>query len=90
MALVHVSETEAINDFASVLARVRAGEEIVIGSNKDPIALVRPAVESPVRLLSESLKRAKEHGSTVTLDGEFTRDLEDAISRHPEPLNPPA
>jgi antitoxin (DNA-binding transcriptional repressor) of toxin-antitoxin stability system len=89
MALIHISEADAINDFASVLARVRAGEEIVIESNRNPIALVRPAAERPVRLLSESLRRAKERGSTVTLDGDFTRDLEEAVSRHPEPLNPP-
>jgi antitoxin (DNA-binding transcriptional repressor) of toxin-antitoxin stability system len=89
MALIHISETDAINDFASVLARVRAGEEIVIESNRGPVALVRPAGR-PVRLLSESLKRAREHGSTVTLDGDFAGDLEDIIGRHPEPLNPPA
>ncbi len=28
--------------------------------------------------------------STVTLDGEFDRDLEEIICRHHEPLNPPA
>lgn len=84
--LIHISETDAINDFASVLARVRAGEEIVIESNRDPVALVRPAVDRPVRLLSESLRRARENGSKNTLDGNFTGDLEDIISRHPEPL----
>jgi antitoxin (DNA-binding transcriptional repressor) of toxin-antitoxin stability system len=90
MALIHISETDAINDFASVLARGRAGEEIVIESNRDPVALVRPAAARTVRLLSESLKRARGHGSTVTLDGDFAGDLEDIIGRHPEPLNPPA
>ena len=79
MALIHISEADAINDFASVLARVRAGEEIVIESNRNPIALVRPAAE-PVRLLSESLRRAKERGSTVTLDGDFTRILKKQLA----------
>jgi antitoxin (DNA-binding transcriptional repressor) of toxin-antitoxin stability system len=89
MALIHISETDAINDFASVLDRVRAGEEIVIESNEDAIALVRPIASRPVRLLSESLKRAREHGSKITLDGGFTRDLESVVGSHPEALNHP-
>jgi hypothetical protein len=43
-----------------------------------------------VRLLSESLRLAREHGSTVTLDEDFERDLEEIINSHREPLNPPA
>jgi hypothetical protein len=50
---------------------------------------VRPA-ERYVRLLSESLRLAKEHGSKATLDGDFERDLEEIINSHREPLNPPA
>jgi hypothetical protein len=30
------------------------------------------------------------HGSTVTLDKDFERDLEEIINSHREPLNPPA
>ena len=33
---------------------------------------------------------AEAHGSTVTLDGDFGRDLEEIINSHREPLNPPA
>ena len=87
--VIRVSETEAANDFASLLARVRAGAEVVIESGKLPVAVVRPA-EPHVRLLSESLRLAKEHASTVTLDGSFAPDLEAAINSHREPLNPPA
>lgn len=90
MALRHISEADAINDFASVLARVRNGEEIVIESDKDPIAFVRPAANRPVRLLSDALRRASRRGSNTTLDGGFTEDLEQAVSGHPEPLTPPA
>jgi hypothetical protein len=53
------------------------------------VAVVRPA-EPHVRLLSESLRLAKEHASSATLDGDFARDLEEAINSHREPLNPPA
>jgi antitoxin (DNA-binding transcriptional repressor) of toxin-antitoxin stability system len=89
----HISEAEAARDFAGLLARVRAGDEIVIednaGDEARPVAVVRPA-EPHVRLLSESLRLAKEHASTATLDEDFARDLEEAINSHREPLNPPA
>jgi antitoxin (DNA-binding transcriptional repressor) of toxin-antitoxin stability system len=88
-SVIHISEEEASSDFAGLLARVRAGAEVVIESGKLPVAVVRPA-EPHVRLLSESLRLAKEHASTATLDGDFARDLEVAINSHREPLNPPA
>ena len=87
--VIHVSEAEAASDFASLLARVREGAEVVIEHEARPVAVVRPA-EPHVRLLSESLRLAKEHGSTATLDGDFERDLEEVINSHREPLNPPA
>jgi prevent-host-death family protein len=89
--VIHISETEAASNFADVLARVRAGAEVVIESErgKSPVAVLRPA-EPHVRLLSESLRLAKEHASTATLDGDFARDVEAAIESHREPLNPPA
>jgi hypothetical protein len=68
---------------------VRAGAEIVIEDGVHPVAVVRPA-EPHVRMLSESLRLAKEHASSATLDGEFARDLEAVINSHREPLNPPA
>ncbi len=86
--VIHISETEAANDFARLLERVRAGAEVVIESDKLPVAVVRPA-EPYVRRLSESLRLAREHASTTTLDGDFARDLEAAIQSHREPLNSP-
>ena len=87
--VIRISESEAANNFADVLARVRAGAEVVIESGKLPIAVLRPA-EPHVRLLSESLRLAKEHASTATLDADFGKDVEAAIASHREPLNPPA
>ena len=86
--VIHISEAEAARDFAGLLARVRAGGEIVIGDEARPVAVVRPA-EPHVRLLSESLRLAKEHASTATLDEGFASDLEEVINSHREPLNPP-
>jgi prevent-host-death family protein len=87
MATIHIPEAEAARDFAGLLARVRAGEEIVIEKEASPAVVLRVAAEPSVRRLSESLRLAREHGSTATLDGEFARDLEAVIASHPEPLN---
>ena len=87
--VIHISEAEAASNFADVPARVRAGAEVVIESDKLPVAVLRPAAPH-LRLLSESLRLAKEHASTATLDGDFAKDVEAAIQSHREPLNPPA
>jgi len=88
--VIHISEEEAARDFASVLARVRAGAEVLIEKDARPVAVLRPAASRPGRLLSESIALAEAHGSTVTLDGDFSRDLEAIINSHREPLEPPA
>jgi antitoxin (DNA-binding transcriptional repressor) of toxin-antitoxin stability system len=91
MAVIHISEAEAARDFARLMVRVRAGEKVIIEENTSPIAILQPATAANphVRLLSESLRLAKEHGSTATLDGDFARDLEAVINSHPEPLSNP-
>ena len=86
---IRVSEVEAANDFPSLLARVRAGAEVVIERNAEAVAVLRPAAPK-IRLLSESLHQARERGSETTLDGEFGCDLEAAVNSHGEPLIPPA
>lgn len=87
--VIHISELEAASHFARLLARLRAGEEIIIEDDSHPVAVVHPA-EASVRLLSESLRLAHEHGSKVTLDEDFARDVEAGIASHREPLEPPA
>ncbi|MCA1562686.1 MAG: hypothetical protein LC804_21280 [Acidobacteria bacterium] len=39
---IRVSEAEAANDFPSLLARVRAGTEVVIERNAEAVAVLRP------------------------------------------------
>ncbi len=93
--VIHISEAEAANDFAAVLARVRAGAEIVI-EGREPIVIVRAgeAHAEPVRgrLLSESIALAKAHaqelGYEPTLDADFAADLEEIIrSRKPRKIS---
>jgi len=89
MATIHISESDARHDFAGVSARVRAGAEVVIDDPASPAVVLRTAVEPSLRRLSESLRLAREHGSMVTLDGEFALDLEAVVNSHPEPLGNP-
>jgi antitoxin (DNA-binding transcriptional repressor) of toxin-antitoxin stability system len=90
MAVIHISRSEAASDFDGVLTLAANGDEVFIESNERVVARVLPADAPRPRLLSESLKILKQRGSTVTLDGDFGRDLEAVIDSHPEPLNPPA
>jgi prevent-host-death family protein len=41
--VIHISDAEAANDFASLLDRVRAGAEVVIEHDARPVAVLRPA-----------------------------------------------
>jgi len=90
--VIHVSETEARDDFVSLLKRVRAGAEIVIEDNSNPVAVLRPASPPPSRRLSESIALAEEHaarlGYSPTLDPDFAADLEEIINSHRKALNP--
>ena len=89
--VIHISEAEAITTtVAALLAHVRAGAEVVIEKDARPLAVLRSAEPHPGRLLSESIALAEAHASTVTLDGDFGRDLEVIINSHREPLNPPS
>jgi len=92
MATIHISETEAARDFRGLLARVRAGEEVVIGSDTDAVALVRTAGPSR-RSVSECITLARKHeeetGEAPTLDPDFAADVEEII-RNRKPWTPPA
>ena len=89
MATIHIPEAEAARNFSAVMAHVDEGSEVVIERDAQPVAVIHRPVKRPGLLLSEIIARAEARGSTVTLDGNFGRDLEDAINSHREPLNPP-
>jgi len=82
MATIHISEAEAVADFASLMTRVRQGVEIVIESNSKPVAFISPAT-MPRRSISESIAMAeassKELGYTPVMDADFAADMEEII-----------
>jgi antitoxin (DNA-binding transcriptional repressor) of toxin-antitoxin stability system len=86
--VIRVSEAEAASDFAELLARVRAGAEVVIESGKLAVAVIHSPVP-PRRSISECIALLPED-STATIDADFARDVEAAVESHREPLEPPA
>jgi antitoxin (DNA-binding transcriptional repressor) of toxin-antitoxin stability system len=90
--VIHVSELEAASDFSTLMARVRAGAEVIIESGKGPVAILH-AAEPVRRNISECIALAKAHeeetGKAPVLDADFAGDVEE-ILRHRKPWNPPA
>ncbi len=82
MAVIHISEADAARDFAGLMARVRAGAEVVIedGSLAVKLSIV---TERRGRLLSESIAlaeaHAKELGYEPVMDAEFAADMGEII-----------
>lgn len=83
MTVAHILEIEAARDLAGLLARVRAGEEIVIEREASPAVVLRVADEPRGRLLSEPIvlaeAHAKELGYGPRMDPDSAADLEEII-----------
>ena len=83
--VIHISELEAANNFAALLARVRAGVEVVIEHDSQPVAVVHPP-EPVHRTISECIALLPEH-SKATIDADFANDVEAAVESHREALD---
>jgi antitoxin (DNA-binding transcriptional repressor) of toxin-antitoxin stability system len=86
--IIHVSEADAARDFIGLLARVRAGAEVVIESGNLPIAIIH-APGPQRRTISECIALLPEDSSAV-IDGDFAADVEQAIQSHRQPLEAPS
>jgi len=86
-----MSEAEAARDFAALMARVRAGAEVVIENGTLPVAVIHTPAP-PRRAISECIALAKKHeeetGEAPVLDADFAADVEEII-RNRKPWNPP-
>jgi antitoxin (DNA-binding transcriptional repressor) of toxin-antitoxin stability system len=96
MAVIHISEADAARDLPSLLAKVRAGAEVLIDSDSESFRIVSVAgpglgrqsergaelqMGQP-RLLSEVLVGLREDASNAQLDDEFGNDVEEGIRSH--------
>ena len=79
MAVIHISEAEAARDLPSLLAKVRAGERVHIATSAATITLVP---EPRKKTLSEAIRLAEERDEQITLDDQFSSDLDAVITNH--------
>ncbi|MGC2526132.1 MAG: hypothetical protein WA639_00180 [Candidatus Acidiferrum sp.] len=90
--VIYISEEQAANDFGTLLAKVRAGAEIVIGDGKRPVAVLH-AAEPLRRTISDCIALAKLHeeetGKAPILDPDFAEDVEQILAQR-KPWNPPS
>lgn len=89
MAIVHMTETELVNNIADVIRQVRQGSEIVIEEGNRPVAVIKPS-EPAGRMISEVLADLKARGSTAVMDDDFAHDIEEGIRAQRQPWNPPS
>jgi hypothetical protein len=85
MAVVHITEEEAVKDFADVLSRIDEGNAVVIERKGSQLELVlRPRM----RTVKESLAILDAlPGERGFMDEEFARDVRKFRERHPESLD---
>jgi antitoxin (DNA-binding transcriptional repressor) of toxin-antitoxin stability system len=92
MAKIRMPEAEAARDFAAVMARVRAGAEVVIEDGTLPVAVIHTPTDPSRRSISECIALAKKHedetGKAPVLDSDFASDVEEIV-RNRKPWNPP-
>jgi antitoxin (DNA-binding transcriptional repressor) of toxin-antitoxin stability system len=93
MVRIRISEAEAARDFGAVMARVRAGAEVVIENGTLPVAVIHTPTDPSRRSISECIALAKKHeeetGKAPILDSDFALDVEEIV-RNRKPWNPPA
>ena len=83
---LRITEAELARDVRAVLAKVEQGSEVIIEQEDHrPVAVIRAPHRSG-RPIIEILQEARQRNSTVTLDENFGRDLEEIIASHQEPL----
>lgn len=83
MAVIHISEAEAARDLPGLLAKVRSGEEVRITSGAESVTLVQVSKSDPrSKTLTEAIRLADERQLEVTLDDQFSDDLEAIITNH--------
>ena len=90
MTTVRITEAELARDVHAVLEKVQQGSEVIVErEDHRPVAVISSPHGSG-RPITEILREAKQRNSTVTLDEDFGKDLEEIIASHQQPRNPPS
>ena len=85
-----IAEAELASDVRAVLAKVEHGSEVTIErEDHRPVAVISAPHRSG-RPITEILREARQRKSTLTLDEDFGKDLEEIVDNHQRPSNPPS
>lgn len=90
MGTLRITEAELARDVRAVLAKVERGSEVIIEQEDHRPVAVISAPHRSGRPITEILREARQRNSTVTLDEDFGKDLEEIIAQHQQPWNPPS
>ena len=82
MGTLRITEAELARDVRAVLAKVAHGSEVIIEQEDHRPVAVISAPHRSGRPITEILREARERNSTVTLDEDFGKDLEEIIGQH--------
>lgn len=87
---LRITEAELVRDVRAVLEKVEEGSEVIIErEDHRPVAVICAPPRSG-RPITDILRQARQRNSTVILDDSFGKDLEDIISSHQKPWDPPS
>jgi antitoxin (DNA-binding transcriptional repressor) of toxin-antitoxin stability system len=90
MMTVRITEAELARDVRAVLEKVQQGSEVIIEQEDHrPVAVISSPHRSG-RPITDILREAEQRNLTVTLDEDFSKDLEAIIASHQQPWNPPS
>ena len=89
MATIRMSEAELARDVPAALAKVRAGDEVVIEQDHEQVAVLKSLADEG-RSITDCIALAEARGSNATLDEGFMKDVEDGIAERSKPWTPPA
>jgi hypothetical protein len=90
MITVRITEAELARDVRAILDKVQHGAEVIIErEDHRPVAVISSPQRSG-RPITDILREAKERNSSVTLDEDFIKDLEEIIASRQKPWTPPS
>jgi antitoxin (DNA-binding transcriptional repressor) of toxin-antitoxin stability system len=87
---VRITVAELARDVRGALAKVEQGGEVMIEREDHRLVAVISAPHRSARPITEILQEARRRNSTVKLDENFGRDLEEVIASPRQPWQPPS